>query len=298
MFDQLPPLRFKSGVELHNFPTLPADVPSKKSLKEGLSQVRVRLSEFQERLYAHKRHSVLICLQGMDTSGKDSLVREVFKDFNSRGVVVHSFGKPSTKEYKHDFLWRHYIALPERGKFAVFNRSHYENVLISRVHPKLILNENLPKIKAVEDIPEDFWQQRFEQIRNFEQHITQNGVLLFKFFLHISKEEQRERLIRRLNRPEKLWKFDPSDISERQHWDAYQDYNQEMLQETHSKTAPWYVIPSDSKHVARLLVAQILDQVLSSHTHIQAPPWDAVTQGNIEEALAALGASKKAKGRD
>lgn len=149
-------------------------------------------------MYAHNRYGVLICLQGMDTSGKDSLIGEVFKDFNSRGVVLHSFKTPNSKELEHDYLWRHYLALPEKGKFAVFNRTHYENVLVTRVHPEYILNENLPGLEDVLLITDAFWEKRMEQIRNFEKHITENGTIVLKFFLHMSKEEQRKRLLRRL----------------------------------------------------------------------------------------------------
>lgn len=188
---------------------------SEKKLKKELKNIRKDLGDFQDTLYAHGKYGVLVCLQGMDTAGKDSLIREVFKDFNVRGVVVHSFKVPSTKEKKHDYLWRHYIALPERGKFSVFNRTHYENVLVTKVHPEYILGENIPKIDSVEDIDDEFWEKRYNQINNFEKHISENGTIIFKFFLHLSKEEQRQRLLRRIELKQKNWKFSPGDLEER-----------------------------------------------------------------------------------
>jgi polyphosphate kinase 2 (PPK2 family) len=158
---------------------------SKKELVKELEVTRVKLGELQDRLYAHGKYAVLVCLQGMDTSGKDSLIREVFKDFNARGVVVHSFKVPTDLELKHDYLWRHYIALPARGKFGVFNRTHYENVLVTRVHPNYILGENLPNVTSIDDVNEEFWDARFAQINAFEKTIAENGTLIFKFFLNL-----------------------------------------------------------------------------------------------------------------
>jgi len=251
-------------------------------LKDVLKDTRKKLGKFQDTMYAHSKYSVLICLQGMDTSGKDSLIREVFKDFNSRGVVVHSFKVPSTKELKHDYLWRHYIALPERGKFGIFNRTHYENVLVTRVHPHYILNENLPDIKSVEDITDDFWDKRFEQIRNFEEHIAQNGTVIFKFFLHLSKNEQKNRLLRRITLKEKNWKFSAGDLKERKLWDRYQEYYEDAINRTSRPQAPWYVIPADNKDAARLIVAHILLEHLSGIKDIDEPQLDAETMANLE----------------
>ena len=251
-------------------------------LKDVLKDTRKKLGKFQDTMYAHSKYSVLICLQGMDTSGKDSLIREVFKDFNSRGVVVHSFKVPSTKELKHDYLWRHYIALPERGKFGIFNRTHYENVLVTRVHPHYILNENLPDIKSVEDITDDFWDKRFEQIRNFEKHIAQNGTVIFKFFLHLSKNEQKNRLLRRITLKEKNWKFSAGDLKERKLWDKYQEYYEDAINRTSRTRAPWYVIPADNKDAARLIVAHILLEHLSGIQNIDEPQLDAETMANLE----------------
>ncbi|MCJ7757648.1 MAG: polyphosphate kinase 2 family protein, partial [Gillisia sp.] len=230
----------------------------KKKIEKHLEKTRVDLGKWQDKLYAHSKYSVLVCLQGMDTSGKDSAVREVFKDFNSRGVVVHSFKVPTPLELKHDYLWRHYMALPARGKFGVFNRTHYENVLVTRVHPEYILNENLPGVNDIDDINDAFWEKRFEQIRNFEEHLAENGTIIFKFFLHISKEEQRERLLRRLDEPDKNWKFSPGDLKERKLWDEYQNKYQDAFNRTSRPHAPWYVIPADDKATTRYLIASIL----------------------------------------
>ena len=178
-----------------------------KQLKADLEGVSKELADFQDTLYAHGKFGVLVCLQGMDTAGKDSLIREVFKELNARGVEVHSFKVPSKLELRHDYLWRHYIALPERGKFSVFNRTHYENVLVTKVHPQYILGENIPGIDDISDVNDQFWENRYRQINDFERHISENGTIVFKFFLHLSKEEQRQRLLRRLRLKRKNWKF-------------------------------------------------------------------------------------------
>ncbi len=240
-------------------------------VKKALKKTRKKLGELQDTLYAHGKYSVLVCLQGMDTAGKDSLVREVFKDFNTRGIVVHSFKVPTDAELGHDYLWRHYIALPARGKFAVFNRTHYENVLITRVHPSYILNENLPNIHSVSDVDDAFWEQRFEQIKNFEKHLIANGTILFKFFLNLSKSEQKNRLLRRIELKEKNWKFSPGDLKERKLWDSYQTCYQEAINNTATETAPWYLIPADNKPSARLIVAKIIYDKLKEYTDIVEP---------------------------
>ncbi len=247
---------------------------TQKELKKALKKTRKKLGEFQDTLYAHGKYSVLICLQGMDTAGKDSLIREVFKDFNVRGVVVHSFKVPSDRERKHDYVWRHYIALPERGKFGVFNRTHYENVLVTRVHPEYILGEKLPFINSLDDVNDTFWDSRFEEINNFEKTLAQNGTLIYKFFLNLSKEEQKNRLLRRLNKPNKHWKFSPGDLKERELWDTYMFCYQEVLNRTSKPHAPWYIIPADNKEAARLLVASILYNEVTKYTDIKEPELD------------------------
>lgn len=256
---------------------------SQDQLKDQLRKTRRKLGKLQDTLYAHGKYSVLVCLQGMDTAGKDSLIREVFKDFNARGVVVHSFKTPTALEKRHGYLWRHYIALPERGKFGVFNRTHYENVLVTRVHPEYILSENLPDVHSVKDIDNEFWDKRFRQINDFEKTIAENGTIIFKFFLNISKDEQKHRLLRRLNKPEKNWKFSPGDLDERELWEEYRKYYQEAINRTSKPHAPWYVIPSDDKKTARVIVAEIMLQELKKYKDIKEPELEAELKAKISE---------------
>ena len=254
---------------------------SEKKIKKELKNVRKEVAKIQDIMYAHGKYAVLVCLQGMDTAGKDSLVREVFKDFNSRGVVVYSFKVPTDLELKHDFLWRHYIALPARGKFGVFNRTHYENALVTRVHPSYILGENIPGIDSVDDIKEEFWEKRFEDINNFEKHIAQNGTIIFKFFLNISKKEQKHRLLRRLEREDKNWKFSPGDLKERALWDNYMHCYEDVLNKTSKPHAPWYAIPCDDKATSRYIIAKVLYDTLKSYTDIKEPELDDDIKANI-----------------
>ena len=258
------------------------DFGKTKELEKELDEVSKKIADIQNAMYAHGKYAALICIQGMDTAGKDSLIREVFKNFNARGVVVHSFKTPTSLELGHDYLWRHYIALPARGKVGVFNRTHYENVLVTRVHPEYILNENIPGINDVSDIDEAFWENRFEQINNFEKHIADNGTIIFKFFLHLSKEEQKNRLLRRLNKPNKNWKFSAGDLKERALWDEYQHCYEDAINKTSKFHAPWYVIPADDKPTARLILANILLEKLSSYKDIKEPELDEKTKNNID----------------
>ena len=255
---------------------------SKKEKEEALIEIQKKMSKKQDAMYAHNRYAFLICLQGMDTCGKDSLIREVFKEFNMRGVVVHSFKTPNSTELEHDYLWRHYLALPEKGKFAVFNRTHYENVLVTRVHPEYILFENLPEITKVEDITPQFWENRMENIINFEKHITQNGTKILKFYFHMSKEEQRKRLLKRLDNIEDNWKFSPSDLKERDRWDDYMKYYEEAINKTSTKNAPWYIVPADDKRMARYIVAKIIWDEMEKLTDIKEPELDEKVKANID----------------
>ena len=268
-------------ITLSEWSTRPETSQSEEALEKKLKKVRKKLGKLQDTIYAHGKYSVLICLQGMDTSGKDSLIREVFKDFNVRGVEVHSFKVPTDLERKHDYLWRHYIALPSRGKFGVHNRTHYENVLVTRVHPEYIMGENLPDVNDVSDVNEAFWDKRFEQINAFEKHLSENGTLIYKFFLHLSKEEQKNRLLRRLNKKEKNWKFSAGDLKERKLWDDYQKCYEDAINRTSKPHAPWFVIPADNKPAARLMVATILLETLEQYEDIQEPILDAKTNANI-----------------
>lgn len=272
----------EQAVKLNEVATYTMLSSTEEKLKQRLRDTRKKLSKLQDVFYAHSKYSVLICLQGMDTAGKDSLIREVFQDFNSRGVVVHSFKTPTLKEKQHDYLWRHYIALPDRGKFGVFNRTHYENVLVTRVHPEYILGENIPGINDVEDIDEKFWEARFEQINNFEKHLVANGTIIFKFFLHLSKEEQKNRLIRRLTLEDKYWKFSPGDLEERKLWDKYQSCYEQAINKTSTPEAPWYIIPSDNKKAARAIVADILYDELKTIEEVQYPTLDPSIVSQLE----------------
>jgi len=273
---------------LEECPTELATETGKSVLREAIASRGKELSGIQDVMYAHDRYSVLIILQGMDTAGKDSLVREVFSQFNPRGVVVHSFKAPSTKELEHDYLWRHIVALPEKGKFAVFNRSHYENVLVTRVNPELLLKERMPGLESLDDLSKNFWEMRYKQIRKFEDQLVQNGTIVFKFFLHLSKEEQRKRLLRRLETPKHQWKFHPGDISERKHWDNYQKYYEEAIGATHTADAPWYIIPADDKSMARFLVADVLLKAMEKYTDIKEPSLSKDIHDNLENYIEML----------
>ncbi len=275
--------KVKTTIKLADFATK-LNIDTDKDQEElALDKIQKKLSKKQDVMYAHNRHAFLICLQGMDTSGKDSLIREVFKEFNPRGVVVHSFKTPNSTELEHDYLWRHYLALPEKGKFAVFNRTHYENVLVTRVHPEYILFENLPGIEKVEDITPQFWENRMEQMVNFEKHISLNGTKVLKFYFHMSKDEQRERLLKRLENPEDNWKFSTSDLKERALWDDYMKYYEEAINKTSTDFAPWYIIPADDKGVARYIVAKIIWEEMEKLTDIAEPELDPKVKANIEE---------------
>jgi PPK2 family polyphosphate:nucleotide phosphotransferase len=229
-----------------------------EQVRAKLADGVARLEEMQERLYAHGRWAVLIVLQGMDAAGKDGVIKHVMSGINPVGCVVHSFKPPSAEELAHSFLWRIDKYLPQRGHIALFNRSHYEEVLAVRVHPDLLEREKLPLGAAKKKI----WKNRFQDIRDFERHLTRNGTLVLKFHLRISKKEQRKRFLARLGEPSKRWKFSANDIAERAYWDDYMAAYEEMIRETSTDDAPWYVIPADHKHVAWVIVsAAIVDAI-------------------------------------
>lgn len=269
-------------VELKKLSTTYNLKASNSKIEKSLQAVCKDLAKIQNTMYAHGKYAVLICIQGMDTAGKDSLIREVFKELNARGVVVHSFKVPTELELKHDYLWRHYIALPARGKFGVFNRTHYENVLVTRVHPGYILGENLPDVTSIEDVNDEFWNKRFQQINDFERHIAQNGTIIFKFFLHLSKDEQKNRLLRRLDKLNKNWKFSPADLKERKLWDDYMNCYEDAINRTSKPHSPWYIIPSDNKETTRYIVARIMYDTLKAYTDIKEPELDDDIKANIE----------------
>lgn len=225
-----------------------------------LEQGRKKLSEVQDKLYAHNQYSVLIILQAMDAAGKDSAVKHIMSGLNPLGVKVHSFKAPTSHELDHNYLWRHSLAMPARGEIAIHNRSHYENVLITRVHPEYILNERIPGINKLKDIDDKFWEKRFKQINRFEKNLYQNGTVILKFFLHLSRKEQKKRLLERIDDPSKNWKFAFGDLKERAQWDVYQHAYQEALSATSKEHAPWFVIPADDKWYARLAIASIISK--------------------------------------
>jgi len=232
----------------------------KERALEILEQNRRELDAAQELLWASDTNAVLIILQGMDTSGKDGTIKHVMSGVNPQGCRVTSFKVPSDEELDHDFLWRYWRHLPARGEIGVFNRSYYEEVLVVKVHPEIIDRQHLPDGKR----NKQFWKARYEDINAYEHHLTQNGTAILKFFLHISKEEQKERLLDRLKTEEKLWKFSVSDLTERQYWDDHIEAYEDMLHATSTEWAPWYVIPADHKWVARTLVADIISTTIQS----------------------------------
>ncbi len=254
-------LRVKENelVDLSRYATsYEGDALDKQEAEELLQQGRKKLAEIQELLYAHNEYAVLIIFQAMDAAGKDGAVKHVMSGFNPLGVKVHSFKTPNSLELDHHYLWRHSLALPARGEIAIHNRSHYENVLVTRVHPEYILNERIPEIDSIEKIDDDFWKARFEQINRFEKNLTENGTIILKFFLHVSKEEQKKRFMERIDNPSKNWKFSAADVKERGFWDDYKKAYTQALSATSKKDAPWYVIPADNKWFTRLAIAAVI----------------------------------------
>jgi len=275
--------KVKEKIELKNF----ASEEVIKKADKKLKKISKKLAKLQNAMYAEGKYSVLLCLQGMDTSGKDSLIREVFKNFNARGIEVQSFKVPTELELKHDFLWRHYIVLPAKGKVGIFNRSHYENLLVTRVHPSYILEENIPSIKSVDDVTDAFFENRMERINNFESHLVDNGTLVLKFYLNLSKEEQKNRLLRRLNIPEKNWKFSEDDLKERKLWDKYMFCYEDLLNKTATEKAPWFIIPADDKDTCRYIFASILLDQLEKY-NFEEPTLDGETLAKVGEFKAQL----------
>ncbi|TLF39368.1 polyphosphate kinase 2 family protein [Lacticaseibacillus zeae] len=252
--------------DIKAFATSPPDefTNKKDKIKEDIDHNIKKLSKVQEHLAAQKQYSVLIIFQGMDAAGKDSMIEHVMSGINPQGTTVVSFKVPTELELSHDFLWRIHNAFPAGGELTVFNRSQYEEVLVDRVHPELLLKENLPGIDSVFDVHDDLWTERFDDIKALEAYARRNGILLLKFFLHISKAEQKDRFLKRIEIPEKNWKFSLADIRERRYWDDYQKAYQEAIQHTATKKNPWYIIPSDDKWYSRLAVSQIINREVTA----------------------------------
>lgn len=264
----------EQDVDLSEIATAPEKEQDHDVLKEKLKLCLEEISDLQYKLYAENRRALLIILQGMDSSGKDGTIKELMKGLNPQGVHVHSFKHPSDLELEHDFLWRHIQKLPQRGEIAVFNRSHYENVLICKVHPELVLAERRPDIDKLKKVNNAFWKDRYEQINGFEKGLHKNGIEVLKFFLHISYDEQRTRFLARIDNKEKNWKFSSADITERGFWKEYQKAYEQALHHTSTKIAPWHAIPANNKPYAHLLVARIVLEKLKK-MNPKYPPTDA-----------------------
>jgi PPK2 family polyphosphate:nucleotide phosphotransferase len=259
--------------------TLHLDPSNKTNAAELLQEGVALLSELQDMLYAQDRWALLLVFQAMDAAGKDGTIKHVMSGVNPQGCQVCSFKAPSAEDLDHDFLWRCQRQLPERGRIGIFNRSYYEETLVVRVHPELLERQKLPRQRLGPEI----WQQRFRDIRHFESYLSCNGVVVRKFFLHVSHEEQKRRFLKRLNEPEKHWKFSAADVRERRHWPAYMEAYEQMIQHTASQDAPWYVVPADHKWFTRLVVAAaVIDSLLSLDLHY--PEMSASDRQELEQA--------------
>jgi PPK2 family polyphosphate:nucleotide phosphotransferase len=253
---------------------------------------RKRLSDFQERLYAENRWSLLLIFQAMDAAGKDSTIKHIFDGINPQGCEVASFKEPSTLELDHDFMWRAMIRLPERGRIGIFNRSYYEECLVVRVHRELLLKEKLPSKLVTKNI----WQQRFSDISAIERYLTRQGTVILKFFLNVSKDEQRERFLDRLDEPAKNWKFSMSDVAERKLWPRYQAAYQDMIRHTATKEAPWFVVPADHKWFARLVIGSVITSTLDG-LNLRFPRVDKASLEEFAKVRKALQSDGKGKPR-
>ena len=256
---------------------------AKQSMQDDIK----KLIKLQEKLYASNQYSVLIILQAMDAAGKDGVIKHVMSGLNPQGCSVKSFKHPTDEDYEHDYFWRFNKALPESGKIGIFNRSYYENVLICRVHPEFILDEKLPNYHELDKINNDFWEHRFKQINRFEKNLVQNGTIILKFFLHLSKEEQRKRLLDRIDHKEKNWKFSFADINERKYWNEYQECYEDAIRETSTDEAPWYVIPADNKWYSRTAIANILVEKLEE-LDLRFPELPKVESDKLDDAKVSL----------
>ncbi len=264
-------------------PAFTGDFRAKSDAVDKLASDIEQLAQLQDVFAACRTHALLVVLQGMDASGKDGAIKHAMSGLNPQGVHVFSFKVPSDEELQHDYLWRYEKTLPERGRIGIFNRSYYEEVLVVRVHRELLARE-----QPDADSRDHMWKERFEDINAFEKHLTRNGTLVVKFFLHLSKNEQRDRLLARLDDPTKTWKFSSSDVNERQYWDDYMRAYEQMLNHTSTEWAPWYVIPADHKWFTRAAIADILVTKLKS-LELRYPTVDAVTRATLEDVRKQLG---------
>ena len=272
------------GDEKFNLKNYTTEYKGKITKEEGeilLQKEKEKLYELQEKLYADGSKSLLVVLQAMDAAGKDSLIEHVFGGVNPQGCEVTSFKTPTSKEYSHDFIWRHYLALPEKGKIGIFNRSHYESVLVCKVHPEYNLSEKV--WKSTDEIDEKFWENRYESIKDFEKHLTRNGTKIVKIFLHVSKEEQKKRFLDRIAEQEKNWKFSIGDLKERAVFEQYMKAYEEAISETSKDHAPWFVIPADQKWFARVAAIQIIINALEE-MDLKFPELSAEDKAGLAEA--------------
>jgi PPK2 family polyphosphate:nucleotide phosphotransferase len=288
--DLIKSLRVKHGqmAELATRPTSGQDTPASQADQLGLHRFAKELTEGQELLYATASKALLVIFQGMDASGKDGSIKHVLSGVNPQGCFVASFKQPSQQELAHDFLWRAAARLPARGSIGIFNRSYYEDVLVVRVHPELLGPQHEERPPA--ELPR-LWEHRYQDIRAFERHLHRSGTQIVKIFLHLSKEEQRQRLLARLDDPAKNWKFSPADLAERPYWDQYQAAYEDALSATSTKAAPWYVIPADEKPVARALVAGVIVDAID-RMHLSMPVLPSEQKGDIETARRQLEAEQ------
>ena len=244
---------------LSDYPTTFKEKDINKEEGELLIQKDIEeLATLQDVLYAENRHAVLIVIQAMDAAGKDGTIKHIMSGVNPAGVKVSSFKSPSVTELDHDYLWRHYLALPGKGEIGIFNRSHYENVLVTKVNPEFVLNEKHSNIKSLKDIDKSFWQDRYKQICRFEKNLSENDTTILKFFLHVSKDVQKKRFLDRIDDPKKNWKFSSADLKERAYWNNYQSAYDNAIANTSTKSAPWFIIPADEKWFTRYLIGNII----------------------------------------
>jgi len=285
------PFRHDGSGEFHlkDYKTSEKGGLDKEAAQEILDANKKRLVAFQEKLYAQDRWSVLIVFQAMDAGGKDSAIKAIFEGINPQGCEVSAFKAPSSKELDHDFLWRHVVALPERGHIGIFNRSHYEECLVTRVHPEILAKEKLPSKVVTKNI----WKERFEDISAFERYLCRNGTVVLKFFLNVSKEEQRKRFLDRLEQPGKIWKFSMNDVTERARWHRYQAVYQDIVRQTSTKTAPWHVVPSDHKWFARVVIGSAIVTALDK-LDLHFPKVDKADRGEFKQVREALLAEERA----
>lgn len=275
-------------ISLSDYPTLVKKKNITKEEGELLIQKDIEeLALLQDVLYAQNNHAVLIVIQAMDAAGKDGTIKHIMSGVNPAGVKVSSFKSPSATELDHDFFWRHYAALPAKGEIGIFNRSHYENVLVTKVHPEFILNEMHSKIKSVKDVNMSFWQDRYKQICRFEKNLVENDTTILKFFLNVSKDVQKSRFLDRIDDPKKNWKFSAADLKERAYWDDYQSAYENAISKTSTKLAPWFIIPADEKWYTRYVVGHIICSELKK-LNLAYPKIPDVEKAALQKAKEAL----------